>query len=105
MSLRPTCRADKLPVDLPPKEKAMGMVSISDSYMALLQDYSQKTGVPGDRCVSDALFDWLAHVAPFTLQQMGLPLLKLGLRNPDIELVKPRKRRALVRRALGGRPK
>jgi hypothetical protein len=53
----------------------MEMVSISDSYMALLQDYSEKTRVPIDRCVSDALFDWLANVAPLSLEQMGLPPL------------------------------
>ena len=51
----------------------MGLVSINDSYMALLQDYSHKTGVPIDRCVSDALSDWLANVAPLTLQQIGPP--------------------------------
>jgi hypothetical protein len=52
-------------------------VSVGDSYMALLQDYSQKTGVPVDRCVSDALFYWLAIVAPVALEEKGLPALKL----------------------------
>jgi hypothetical protein len=55
----------------------MAIVSISESYMALLQDYCGKTGIPIDRCVSDALFDWLANVAPVTLEQMGLKPLKL----------------------------
>jgi hypothetical protein len=55
----------------------MRMVSISDSYMALLQDYSYKTGVPVDRCVADALFDWSTEVAPAKLEQLGLPPLKL----------------------------
>ena len=61
----------------------MAMVPISDSYMALLQDYRAKTGVPIDRCVSDALFDWLANVAPMTLEQMGLKPLKLQTRMGD----------------------
>jgi hypothetical protein len=69
------------------------MVSIDDSYMALLQDYSNKTGVPVERCVSDALFDWLANVAPVTLEQMGLPPLKLRMGRRAIQLVKPRMRR------------
>jgi hypothetical protein len=55
----------------------MAIVSINESYMALLHDYCGKTGVPVDRCVSDALFDWLANVAPVTLEQMGLQPLKL----------------------------
>jgi hypothetical protein len=55
----------------------MAIVSISESYMALLHDYCGKTGVPIDRCVADALFDWLANVAPVTLEQMGLEPLKL----------------------------
>ena len=71
----------------------MGMVSIDDSYMALLRDYSEKTGVPIDRCVSDALFDWLANVAPVTLERMGLPSLKLRMGRPAIQLVKPKMRR------------
>jgi hypothetical protein len=58
----------------------MGMVSISESYMVLLQDYSNKTGVPIDRCVSDALFDWLGNVAPVTLRQLGLEPLTLHKR-------------------------
>jgi len=55
----------------------MAIVSISESYMALLQDYCAKTGIPIDRCVSDALFDWLGNVAPVTLEQMGLKPLKM----------------------------
>jgi hypothetical protein len=68
----------------------MEMGSISESYIALLQDYSEKTGVPIDRCVSDALFDWLANVAPVTLEQMGLPPLKLRTGRPVVQLVEPR---------------
>jgi hypothetical protein len=71
----------------------MGMVSISDSYMALLQDYSDKTGVPIERCVSDVLFDWLGNVAPVTLEQLGLEPLKLRTRRAVIQLVEPRPRR------------
>ncbi len=55
----------------------MAMVTISESYMVLLQDYCAKTQVPIDRCVSDALFDWLANVAPVALEQMGLKPLRL----------------------------
>jgi hypothetical protein len=55
----------------------MGMVSISDSYMALLQDYSDKTGVPVDRCVADALFDWSTNVAPVKLEQLGPSVITL----------------------------
>jgi hypothetical protein len=71
----------------------MELVSINDSYMALLQDYSEKTGVSIDRCVADALFEWLANVAPMTLEQLGLPPLKLDRRKPCIQLLEPRRRR------------
>jgi hypothetical protein len=53
----------------------MAMISIDESYMVLLQDYSEKTGIPINRCVSDALFDWFANVAPLTLERAGLPPL------------------------------
>jgi hypothetical protein len=68
----------------------MAMVSISESYMALLQDYCVKTGIPIDRCVSDALFDWLANVAPVALEQMGLKPLKLRTRRLTDQLPGPR---------------
>jgi hypothetical protein len=55
----------------------MAMVSINESYMALLLDYRAKTGISIDRCVSDALFDWLANVAPVTLERMGLKPLEM----------------------------
>jgi hypothetical protein len=71
----------------------MGMVSISESYMALLQDFSDKTRVPVERCVSDALFDWIANVAPVTLAHMGLEPLKLRTRRAVIQLMEPRLRR------------
>ena len=68
----------------------MAMVSITESYMALLQDYCGKTGVPIGRCVSDALFDWLANVAPVTLEQMGLEPLKLRPQEPRLQRPRPR---------------
>jgi hypothetical protein len=71
----------------------MAVVSISESYMALLQDYCVKTGVPIDRCVSDALFDWLANVAPVTLEQMGLKPLKLRTHSSADQRPRPRPRR------------
>jgi hypothetical protein len=71
----------------------MAVVSISESYMALLQDYCVKTGVPIDRCVSDALFDWLANVAPVTLEQMGLKPLKLRTYSSADQRPRPRPRR------------
>lgn len=63
----------------------MAIVSIMESYMALLEDYSGKTGLPIDRCVSDALFDWLANVAPVTLERMGLEPLKLGTQGSALQ--------------------
>ena len=68
----------------------MAIVSIRESYMALLQDYCGKTGIPIDRCVSDALFDWLANVAPLTLEQMGLEPLKLRSEGEALERSWPR---------------
>jgi hypothetical protein len=59
------------------KEKAMKTVPVNDSFMALLNEYSHKTGVPITRCVSDALFDWLANVAPVTLERLGLAPLNM----------------------------
>jgi hypothetical protein len=56
----------------------MEMVSISDFSMALLRDYSGKTGIPIERCLNDALFDWLGNVAPVVLAQCGLPALDPG---------------------------
>jgi hypothetical protein len=69
------------------------MVSISESYMTLLQDYSDKTGVPIDRCVSDALFDWLGNVAPITLEQLGLEPLTIRARRPGSQPSDAQKRR------------
>jgi hypothetical protein len=68
----------------------MAIVSISESYMALLQDYCGKTGIPIDRCVSDALFDWLATVAPVVLEQMGLEPLKLRTQGSALQRSGPR---------------
>ena len=45
----------------------MKRVLVRDSSMALLKAYSKRMGVPVSRCVSDALSDWLANVAPLTL--------------------------------------
>jgi hypothetical protein len=50
----------------------MAFVQVSEHYMTLLQEYRNKTGVTIDRCVSDALFDWLSNVAPATLERLGL---------------------------------
>jgi hypothetical protein len=68
----------------------MAIVSISDSYMALLHDYCGKTGVAIDRCVADAVFDWLANVAPVTLEQMGLEPLKLRTQGSALQRPGPR---------------
>jgi hypothetical protein len=68
----------------------MAIVFITESNMALLHDYSGKTGVSVDRCVSDALFDWLASVAPVTLEQMGLEPLKLRTQERDLQRPGPR---------------
>jgi hypothetical protein len=67
-------------------------ISISDSYMALLQDYSDKTAVPVERCVYDALFDWLINVAPITLENFCLPPLTLR-KVRSLTLVESRRRR------------
>jgi hypothetical protein len=50
---------------------------INDSFMALLEEYSDKTGVPVSRCVADALFEWLAKFAPVTLRRLGLAPLNM----------------------------
>jgi hypothetical protein len=71
----------------------VGMVSIDESYMALLQDYSEKTGVSIDRCVADALFEWLGNVAPLTLEQLSLPPLERRRGRAAIHLLGSRKRR------------
>lgn len=70
----------------------MGLVSISDADPALLQDYSERTGMAVDRCVSGAVFDWLANIAA-TLKRLCLPPLKVQLGRRTIELVEPRSRR------------
>jgi hypothetical protein len=93
MSLRPAFNTAKLSINNLRRRSRVGMVSIDDSYMALLRDYSEKTGVPIDRCVSDALFDWLANVAPLTLEQLSLPPLKLRRRKPSVRLRESRKHR------------
>jgi hypothetical protein len=76
------------------KGKTMkGVVAVSYREMALLQDYSNKTGIPIDRCVSDALFDWLADVAPVNLERFGLAPLNVQLGRRGITLVKSQKGR------------
>jgi hypothetical protein len=75
------------------KEKLEATVAVSYREMALLQDYSQKTGVPIDRCVSDALFDWLSYVAPVNLELSGLPPLNAQTRKWGIRLVRSQKGR------------
>jgi len=60
----------------------MEMVSVSDRYITLLRDYSEKTGISIDRCLNDALFDWLGNVAPVVLAQLGLPPLDASKGRP-----------------------
>jgi hypothetical protein len=64
------------------------VVAVGYREMALLQDYSNKTGVPVDRCVSDALSDWLAYVAPANLKVLGLLPLNVQPGRCAIALVK-----------------
>ena len=73
------------------KPNRFQVVAVSYREMALLQDYSNKTGIPIDRCVSDALFDWLADVAPENLERFGLPPLNVQLGRRGITLVKSQK--------------
>jgi hypothetical protein len=68
-------------------------VAVSYREMALLRDYSNKTGVPIDRCVSEALSDWLAYVAPANLEVLDLPPLKAPLGKWGLRLVRSKKRR------------
>jgi hypothetical protein len=75
------------------KEKRKAVVAVSYREMALLQDYSKKTGVPIDRCVSEALADWLANVAPVNLELSGLPPLHVQLSKWGIRLVRSQKGR------------
>jgi hypothetical protein len=67
------------------------VVAVSYREMALLKDYSNKTGVPIDRCVSDALFVWLAYVAPINLEFLGFPPLNAQLGKWGIRLVTSQK--------------
>jgi hypothetical protein len=68
-------------------------VAVSYREMALLQDYSNKTGVPIDRCVSEALSDWLAYVAPANLEALDVPPLNAPRGKWGIRLVRPKKHR------------
>jgi hypothetical protein len=56
----------------------MKRVSVRDSYMSILKDYSNKTGISVTQCVSDALSDWLANVAPLALD----PATQESIRGP-----------------------
>jgi hypothetical protein len=49
----------------------MKLVPVNNSFMALIQDYSNETGVPIDHCISYALFEWLANVGAVTLENRG----------------------------------
>jgi Ribbon-helix-helix domain len=49
----------------------MKKVLITDSYMSLLKEYSDRTGIPVARCVSDALSDWLVNVAPLEMDYVN----------------------------------
>jgi hypothetical protein len=64
------------------------VVAVGNREMALLRDYSNKTGVDIDRCVSEALSDWLAYVAPVNLDLAGLPPLNEQLGKWGIRLVR-----------------
>jgi hypothetical protein len=78
-------------VHLKRKEDTMKTaVAVSYREMALLQDYSIKTGIPIDRCVSEALSDWLAYVAPATLEALDLPPLNPSRKKWGIRLVRSR---------------
>jgi hypothetical protein len=67
------------------------VVAVSYRQMALLKDYSNQTGVHIDRCVSEALSDWLANVAPVNLELSGLSPLNVQLGKWGIRLVRSRK--------------
>jgi hypothetical protein len=49
----------------------MKKVSVTNSYMSLLKDYSDRTGISVARCVSEALSDWLTNVAPLALDYVN----------------------------------
>jgi hypothetical protein len=70
-----------------------GVVPVSYREMALLQDYSKKTGEPIDRCVSEALSDWPANVAPVNLELSCLPPPNAQLGKWGIRLVTSQKGR------------
>jgi hypothetical protein len=69
------------------------VVPVSYREMALLQDYSKKTGIHIDRCVSEALADWLANLAPVNLEFSGLPPLNVPLGKCGIRLLRSEKGR------------
>ncbi len=62
----------------------MKKVLVRESYMALLKDYSKRTGVPVARCVSDALSDWLANVTPLILGCAVLEPLRDPVRKHNV---------------------
>jgi hypothetical protein len=72
-------------------EEMKTLVAVSYRQIALLKDYSNKTGVPIDRCVSDALSDCLANVASANLEFSALPPLNAQLGEWGISLVRSRK--------------
>jgi hypothetical protein len=74
-----------------------GVVPVSYREMALLRDYSKKTGVPIDRCVSEALADWLANVAPVNLELSDLPPLNVQPGKWGIRLVTSQKAVSITR--------
>jgi hypothetical protein len=67
------------------------VVAVGYREMAPLQNYSNKTGVHIDRCVSEALSDWLANVAPVNLEHSGLPPLNVQLGKWGIRLGRSQK--------------
>jgi hypothetical protein len=70
----------------------MKKVSITESYMSLIKDYSDRMGIPVARCVSEALSDWLANVAPEVLDYINHQSKMAPTRHQNIIFMKPRSR-------------
>jgi hypothetical protein len=56
----------------------MANLPIHDEQMRLLKEYEAKTGVPINRCVDEAVSNWLICVAPVRLVELGQEPLTLG---------------------------
>jgi hypothetical protein len=68
----------------------MKKVSITDSYMSLLRDYSDRTGIPIAMCVSQALSDWLVNVAPLVLEYVNQQQSRSAMRHQNVIFMKSR---------------